>query len=398
MASKRIKVVCIDCGMSFDVGKTAYYNHNKNGCLQYRCKQCKAKYYSELNKIRWNDKTEKEKADFSKKMSDIYNQQTDEEKAIHREKSISYWTNMSDADKQRYVDNCKKLWNSRSEEYKIGFISNLQHNIVKWRRSLHEDTKDKIYKNIASKNKETWNSLSDEEKEKRIKLLKDERDRWWKNATMDQLIDHKAKSVGYWNSLSEEDKEKYRQLKIDEWNKKCDDDLIKTYFNTSLGKVNSKLMEENKSSTELDFISVIDRNNMKYDYQYMNYTYPDYFYEIFDKNKSPYHVWDFCIHTLNSDILIDIDGSEHAIAEDQFITKGGIDFGNKIQQNDAKRIFQTDGLEAFIVLAYNDIIEDNTAVYNITNNKFITFRDLMNYLIVMNISDDEFKKLKELWR
>ena len=393
---KKYRVICVDCGIEFEIGKTAYNNHNKNSNLQYRCKSCRCIYYAKLNKIRWLDKSEKERVNFSKKMKDIYNQLSEKDKLIHKEKSISYWVNMSDKDKQLYIDYCKELWRNRSEEYKIKFISNLRDNLNNWRKNIDIVSKNQIYQKISDKNKQYWSNLSEEERNKRIDLLQYERDKWWSTASKDQLIDHKIKSIKYWESLSQEEREEYRQTKIDEWKNRFNNEYIKIYFNTSLGKVNSETIKNNKSPSELDFINYLNINDLMYNFQYMNYTYPDYFYEIFDKSKNPYHVWDFIIHTINGDVLIDIDGSEHFIPEGEFITKDGIDVGKRIKENDTKRPYQTDGLDAYIILAYDDTINMNTLVYIIKDNKFIIVKDLLNYLNIMNLSNTEFKKLMNI--
>lgn len=240
------EVVCNDCGTTFKIGSTAYYNHAKNSHIKFRCKSCKMKYYAKLNKERWNNKTP-------------------------------------------------------------------------------------------------------------------------------------------------EDKEKYRQSKIKEWNNL--DKYIDICFKCASGKVNSDLIQNKQSPAEIEFINQLNLCKIDYKFQYTNTTYPDFFYDIYDRTKSPFHVWDFYIKTLHKNILVDIDGSEHTVYEGEFITKDGIDVGKKIQENDSKRPYQTDGLDAYIILAYDDVISKDTPVCKIQNNTFITFNEFMNYLNFENTYYEEIKKI-----
>lgn len=385
------EVVCNDCGTTFKIGSTAYYNHARNSHIKFRCKSCKMKYYAKLNKERWNNKTPEEKQNFSKKMSDIYNNQSEKEKQIHREKSIAYWKNISEEDLRKYSLECKERWNSKSEEDKNKFIQNLRSQYNEWRSKLSDKEKQNLSVKISNANKHRWNNMSKEEHRRMIDMLKNARDEWWSNATNEQLKLHKEKSIQYWNNLSPEDKEKYRQSKIKEWNNL--DNYIDICFKCASGKVNSDLIQNKQSPAEIEFINQLNLCKIDYKFQYTNTTYPDFFYDIYDRTKSPFHVWDFYIKTSHKNILVDIDGSEHTVHEGEFITKDGIDVGKKIQENDSKRPYQTDGLDAYIILAYDDVISKDTPVCKIQNNTFITFNEFMNYLNFENTYYEEIKKI-----
>ncbi len=388
---KRIKVVCDDCGTGFEVASTTYYEHINNPNLKFRCKDCRTKYSAKINKEKWDSKSDAEKQDFSKKMSDIYHNQSDEEKQIHREKSLAYWNNISVEELNKYSEECKFRWNDKNEEDKLEFIQHLRSNYDQWRNTLSSKDKEKISEKIAEANRIRWNNLTEDEKHNRIESLKEIRDEWWLNASDEQRKLHKEKSMKYWNNLSEEDKEKYRQSKIKEWNDSLDSSYIDNYFKCAIGKSKSNLI--NPSPLEVDFINHLNLNSVEYKFQYTNKTYPSFFYEIYNKTKSPFHVWDFFIKTLHKNILVDIDGSEHLLQEGEFVTKDGIDVGKKIQENDSKRPYQTDGLDSYIVMAYNDTINKDTPVYKIQDGKFITFNEFMNYLNFENTYYEEIKKI-----
>lgn len=86
-----------------------------------------------------------------------------------------------------------------------------------------------------------------------------------------------------------------------------------------------------------------------------------------------------------------------AIAKEksEYITICEFEFSNILNKNNINYQFQyqTDDLDAWIIKAYSDKIEDNTPVINIKTNEEIKFKDFINILLFDNLSDNEKKEL-----
>ena len=346
----RISIICNDCKKPYTVS-FIYWKQNKSNTEKiWRCKSCNAKYKSNLNKNRWKNLTDEDRRNISNKQSQTqsaYWQRTSKEDRIVRLNSFinagkNYWDNISEDEKNEVRKRCKQYYDNLTDDEKL----------------LHAKKSMEWYNNLSDKEKcernkhrsEKWHGLNNDEKKRRVDLLIQNNKKWLDSLSKEEKDAHYQNNAtflrNFWKDISENQK-------------------LSWFYLTNKAQINSDILQEKKSPSEIDFINYLNIYKLPYEYQYMNETYPEYFYEIFDKNKSPYHKWDFIIHTKLSDILVDIDGSEHSIPEGQCITKDGIDIGKSIQENDAKRPFQTDGLEAFIVLAYDDNTKDDTLVYNI---------------------------------
>lgn len=392
-------------------------------------------YWSKFTK---EEKTEKMKPLVELSMKAYYN--LSEEEKINRFKNLReghrlYRNNMSEEDRLKYSEfhrkQQKEFWDNLSEdeynsmkskiskgqkdrisnmnEYELKEHNDRLHaNHMKWRESLSPEEVELLLQparlgfklwneNISQEEKDNllsrriegykiwWDSLSDQEKDDHIKRLHDGFDQWFESLSEEEKKLRLEKSntnlKDWFNTLSSEEKEQhYRTITMN--------------------------ANKNKSFTESEsiFDRILQENNFRFDIQYMSECIHPDFHKMFPKNPftnsefvSPYHSWDFIIYLQDKSILIDIDGSIH----DSSKTNSSVLYGKNtflnlsefIQFNDSQRPYQTDGLDAYIIKAYNDKIEDDTIVQNVKTNECIKFKDFINIISFDNLSEKDKKEL-----
>ena len=92
----------------------------------------------------------------------------------------------------------------------------------------------------------------------------------------------------------------------------------------------------------------------------------------------------FFINTKQKDIFIDIDGSIHDESQTNrivtFMNKQKGYLSDKQLFDDSQRKYQTDGLDAYIIQCYADILDSNSKIMNIYDEN-----DIMNLEEFINI-------------
>lgn len=73
-------------------------------------------------------------------------------------------------------------------------------------------------------------------------------------------------------------------------------------------------------------------------------------------------------------------------------TKDGIDIGLTVFENDSKRPYQTDGLDAYVVQCYDDKLTNDTPVVNIKTNEKMTMKSFIALMNILNLSNKELKE------
>ena len=150
---------------------------------------------------------------------------------------------------------------------------------------------------------------------------------------------------------------------------------------------NKEKLQDIDGPSELEFLNILSEHNISYILHYYNLKeYPN-FRNIFPWHPnvktefiSPYHEWDFLVKTKLHDILVDVDGSMH---NPKRYHNKYINSFYKIF-DDSQRPYMTDGLMAFIILAYNDKIDDKTKVLQIGKQYPISFKLFMETLHMFN--------------
>lgn len=137
-------------------------------------------------------------------------------------------------------------------------------------------------------------------------------------------------------------------------------------------------------------INLFSLYNIKYEYIYHNNRNDDKFKTLFPNN--PYkdctitdkHVWSFKIFLKDREILLDIDGPIHEKLPNEIIIDG-FDKSGCIQFIDNRRLYQTDGLDAYVLKSDNlNIYDKNVKIHKLNSNNILTFSDFME---VLNIKD-----------
>ena len=157
-----------------------------------------------------------------------------------------------------------------------------------------------------------------------------------------------------------------------------------------------------RNIAELAFSSDLRNMNIDYEWQYLSQMIHREFDKTFPRNPildrrvSPFHRWDFLIKTRNGRFLVDIDGSMHNIQIGKYITPDGIDVAKLKSFQDSMRPYQTDGMDAFIIQAYNDEITNDTKVFQIDRKEMKikyakNYKDFLAMLRFMNFTDQQMK-------
>ena len=145
------------------------------------------------------------------------------------------------------------------------------------------------------------------------------------------------------------------------------------------------------NKNESSLIEYFNEYGIKFEYQFPSTeVHPD-FYTTFPENPithskfvNPFHFWDFLVQLNDHYIFVDIDGSVH---DSKNKTTGITEF------NDSKRPYQTDGLDAYAILCYNDHLTFDTEVININTNSKMSFKDFLTMLCRINLTTGEQKSI-----
>ena len=381
-----IVIKCDWCKNEKEIKYSTYMTRKRKGkpCL---CKDCMSKERSETLRLRMNNMNEDDKKKMYKKAGDTH----------------------------------KKTLSNLPEEEKKKRNNRLQLDNKRYRDNITPEEKARVSKLHSEANKRRFKNMTKEEYE----IYRQHCREGYENRSEESKLQHKQNSIDMWKNKTieeyEETTSKMSKRKKDWWDNLSKEEYIKLCNNIQKGTlknlnnmsnkeiyewINKKSSSEKYTSTEKEFINILNLNNIEFIPQYTNETiYPD-FHKLFPNNPvtesdytSPYHAWDFKISTLQKDILVDIDGSIHDESKFNNINPKGnqvFDHNKGILFNDSQRPYQTDNLDAYIIKAYNDIINDNTIVYSIKDNKDILFKDFILYLNGLNMNDKEIKEMIKL--
>lgn len=249
------------------------------------------------------------------------------------------------------------------------------------------DPKEKEDRSISIKNHLA--NLSQEEMDKRMQAIHDGHMKFRKNMTIAD------KKLFYGNMKRLESLSRGDQLK---WLQSQTQGISKS--------------ESLRGVSEGNFINDIKLMGLMagihYDWGYASSIVHQDFDKLFPNNPhtksnvvNPYHAWDFIIYGTAKNILIDIDGSIHNVAEFDIVRNlkskksqaGTYRLSSHIQFNDSQRPYQTDGMDAYIIECYNDKLADDTRVLNLQTGDYMTYKKFKNYIQFIILSDKEIKKI-----
>jgi len=262
---------------------------------------------------------------------------------------------------------CREIWNDRPQEFK-----NKQLNML---MTIGQEYRDSVDFPAISSERLINHFKNPENRKKLSNIMKDiwkRRSKFEKELAMVHLVD-------YWDNITPKE--------LDEWYKKSLDGSI---LNDSIisGPSEEKFQSDLDSSGKFIF---------RYKRQYRNQIkHPDFNTKFpinpvtGSKRVSPYHIWDFIIYGNEENILVDIDGKIHNLGSGTVTYCGKpVEFSEVVKFNDSKRPYQTDGMDAYVVNAYNDKIEDDTTVIRVSDKSSLTYKELMTYLEKCVMKNDQ---------
>ena len=402
--TEKILVKCCKCGVDIYVLPKTVRRHARSNSKGFKCKKC----LSIESKERYANLSVEEKERRAK---------------ISKSKMEEYWSRMSTSDKEKrldalntgfrnYTDNMSdderkkmnatlskaqsKRWKNMDPDKKKSILEALHAGSSAWYNNLSDEEKVKFHTHIQNGNKKWWDSLSDDEKSKYAQIRKYAADEYWKWAKnnpdiMREISDRQSKNIKkFWDSMTE------YEYKV--WDIKRQNGLDQ-YLNN--------LPYMGMNINECSFANYMNNFKFKYDHHWYNKIEHPEFSKLFPYNPvtkstsvSPYHQWDFIIHTLDGDVLIDIDGSIHDINSINHSVKyfngSTINLSDIIKFNDSKRPYQTDGLPAYVVICYDDKMTLNTPVQNIVTGEVLDISKLISTLIWMNTCEKDKKEMIRL--
>lgn len=381
---------CTKCGNAFHLGEDGYYGRirknisfdlcpaclkSKNAIEQFKSmtvdqKQSLNNQRSKSHLEHWKNVSNEWKHNRNQKISDGYKNMSDNEKEkiskIRTESNLNYWASLSEEDKSyrsKVNSEAQLIYNGKLSKEDLAHRGKL---ISDGHAKRSDSEKLTTSKKQSIAHKKYLATLSEEELSQRIKPMLDGFAEYIKNESPDE----KQRRI-------DKMKEYVKNESMEQFASSC--------YNRAVG-----IAKSIKGKTEYSFANDLSMYGLSYEWGYVNQIIHPDFHKIFPTNPitnsrvSPYHAWDFKV----ANILIDIDGSEHTIQPKEFITKGGIDVGSIIQFNDSQRPHQTDGMQWYIIQAYNDKLSNDTKILG-SSGKFITYRDLLTILQFYNTKKKE---------
>ena len=356
MKDDLIEIECIICKNKFKLKYSTYKARIWHKTLM-RCKACIDKANSERGKLQYESLTKEEKEAHAQRTRDQLAKRTSEEWIEINKKRLQTVSNFSDEKKKQIAQKLRNYWHNLPESEKI-----------------------KRGSRLAQAGRDYMKSLSEKEMQQKLQKLFEGRDKFYANMSEQERAKLRERLIkvnkDFWNNINQSDYNRYQKNRIK--------GLMKFYIE-SYGK---------QTKTELLFADILKRNNIKFITQWYNEKKHPQFDEIFKSNPVTgakfvdyRHSWDFKISTLQKDILVDIDGSCHKDNMMNYcLSWNTYTEHDKIQFNDSKRPYQTDGLEAYAVLAYDDKIDDNIDVLDILSNKRMKFYQFMALINLYNLN------------
>lgn len=405
--SNRVKEKCDICGIETDFNRSTVYKVRKDG-RPLRCKKCHSKHLSDISKDRENNMTDEQKQYRSKLCSEKkkewwLNMTPEQKESISKQQSISQKKRFENPlEIKKYSEAAKQRLSNLTEEDRIERSKKISVGGKKRYANMNEEQRQKQrdvikagYENMSDEAKLRKSQRQSEINHKRFSDPK-ERERisemfkqYW------SLPDSKEKASKiqkeWWKNISDD----LRNKILDALNKGHDNWWINLSNDGRIEFMNNIRPIDIPTVTELEFMNILNILNIQYEYNWESQIeHPD-FYTKFPINPvrggwiSYKHHWDFNIHTINGNILIDIDGSMHYLNYET----DGVNIGEVIRFNDSQRPYQTDGLPAYIIECPDDKLNDDCTVINVTTGDKMNLKQLKSLISFMNIPGKDQKSI-----
>ena len=379
---EKFQIQCESCNKLFMIKKSLFMKRKRKH-EKIICYECIKINTSIKKKNNYTNMSLEEKAKHNKNLL-RYNDLNEDDKLKFRRRSSKtaqhYWDNITEEEHEKRRNQGRKQWENLPEEEKKLHLKRLRTGHRNWYNNLSEEELRKLKKKHSDISTLMWINKSQQQKDLELNRLNSDFRKWYDNLSQEELLERKEKQrKARWENLSQEEF-----------------DLI--MYKRNLSK------KKNFAPTELEFINILNLNNIEFIPQYTNETiYPD-FHKLFPNNPvtngkfiSPYHLWDFRLNLKQKPILVDIDGSIHSNIKTNYlvtINKKSFILSDFIQFNDSQRPYQTDGLDAYIIKCYNDNLYDkDVIVSNVQTNKDMNLNEFITLLNSYNMNDNEIKEM-----
>lgn len=227
----------------------------------------------------------------------------------------------------------------------------------------------------------------------------------------------KERGQAVWNNKSPEEQEEYKQRMIARWKAYTPEEyrnanMTHEDFLASCKKVAettnvSPRSLENASPTERTFMDDMRHHLIPYQYEFYNLTIHPDFFTLFPGNPvtgarytNPYHRWDFKLELLGHPMFVDVDGSMHSPKNVSTAVHRPTGTHYKriddVRFNESKRPYQRDGLDAYVIQAYEDVLDGTNLVTNIVTGETMSYQEFLRMLDrlsgLADVSSEEKKK------
>lgn len=291
--------------------------------------------FSEKCKQRWDNTSEKFKQKESLRLKqiaeDYRNRMTEEDRIAIRNKKIEYWLNRTPEEKLKWRQHSIDSWNNESLEYKKMVADRASETFTKyWKLMDKNDKLDRINK-LVEINKNIWDSLSYEDRIKRMEPLFAGYESWWNGLSQSEkedfykpILESLHKGWKEWHSnMTSEEKQKYYEPIIEKlhiaqtkWieNLSPDDRLkMAQRMRVTIGEWWDNLSPDEKKHHIHNKLQAQGDNSFMKRFRNAFESFNDNFSiknEFVTVNNDIHHSWDYAIFRLEELIcLVDLDGA-----------------------------------------------------------------------------------------
>ena len=384
--------ICKQCGMTYTMsyGNIRHYKGNYAPI----CRQCKLQ---NAYKNHTPEMKAKKAMTGLQNLSGMKNATIDEMVAKTTADAKARWENKSPEEKLEHARqssiNMHNRWDNISEA-EMEIVRSKQSKVTKkWLSTLTPEEKAEISRKQSESQKKRWAAMSKEERQKIAEQRRTQLKKWHEETPEEIKIEWRAK-------ISKSTKKN--------WDNMTPEERLEWDIRRAEGAAKAQKTRKTPPS-ELEFQNIMNSMHISYDTQIRNmFKHPD-FDKLFPCNPvvhnsmvSYEHNWDFKLHLLSTDMFVDIDGSIHdkdktkTVTMVYLTTKERVSTSEFIEFNDSKRPYQTDGLPAYVVLAYKDTIDPDTDVLNVESGSTMPFHAFLMYIEFLNLPESQQKKIANM--
>ena len=267
------------------------------------------------------------------------------------------------------------------------------------------------YKKASETHKKNWAAYDPEARAQRVKNAKEGIHNMSDEKKALRSYHSSIATREYMASLSEEEKQRRSEMtskQMTERNASMTHEDFLAYCKKVAETTNiSPRNLENASPTERTFMDDMRHHLIPYQYEFYNLTIHPDFFTLFPGNPvtgarytNPYHRWDFKLELLGHPMFVDVDGSMHAPKNMSTAVHNPTGTRYKriddVRFSESKRPYQRDGLDAYVIQAYDDVLDGTNLVTNIVTGETMSYQEFLRMLDrlsgLADVSSEEKKK------